>query len=201
MNNNLFFAEITEGNLSEWTGQCWKWDNMPTFGSLLITTNDSLEIFGIVHSIKTGSSDPMRTPMPYQKTEAELLLEQPQIFEFLQTTFTCVTIGYRQNNRIFYHLPGKPPKIHAFVSNATTQQYAQIFSNNQFLHLLFNLSSQVSNIDELLLALFKNIQEKKCLNKNTFHDFIETLSTLYKNDYYKLKIFLNRLNCLLVDDF
>ncbi len=196
MNNN-HFSEIIEGNLSEWTGQCWKWDVMPTFGSLVITSHGPLAIFGIVHSIKTGSMDPIRFPTPYQKTEEELLLQQPQIFEFLQTTFSCITIGYEENGKIFYHLPGLPPKIHAFIGNANTQQCQRFFSSEQFLHLLFNL--QLANMDELLLALLKNLHEKKVLSKTNFHSFIETFSMLCKNDYQKLKIFLQRTNHLFTE--
>jgi len=198
MNKNQYFAEIIQGNLSQWTGQCWKWDNMPKFGSLVITSHGPLKIFGIVHTITTGSMDPIRFPAPYQKTEEELLREQPQIFEFLQTTFTCVTVGHEENYKIFYHLPEHPPKIHAFIENANIEECRIFFASEQFLHLLFNLSSQLSNIDELLLALLKNLNEKKVLNNTNFLEFIETLSMLYKNDYQKLKIFLKRTNYLFI---
>ncbi len=192
MNNNQFFAEIIQGNLSEWTAQCWQWDKIPQFGSLVATKHDNFDIFGIVHTITTGSSDPIRTITAYQKTEEELLRDQPQIFEFLQTNFTCTTVGYQEKNKLFYHLPDKPPKIHAFVSNATTEQYQHFFSSDQFLHLLFNAPTQTMNLDELLLALLKQLHAKKILDKPKFYDFIETFSMLYKHDYQKLKIFLKR---------
>lgn len=191
------FAEIIGSNLFEWTAQCWQWDQAPSFGSLVITSHGSLKIFGVVHTIKTGSMDPIRQPVPYQKTEEELQREQPQIFEFLQTTFTCITIGYYENNKFFYHLPEKPPKIHAFVDNANTKQYQLFFAQEQFLHLLFNLSSQIFNLDELLLAMLKQLKQKKVLNNENLNDFIETFAMLCKNDYQKLKVFLQRADQLL----
>ena len=191
------FAEIIESNLSSWTAQCWQWDNSPSFGSLVITTHNSLQIFGIVHSIKTGSMDPIRQPIPYQKTEEELKREQPQIFEFLQTTFTCITIGYLENNTFFYHLPDKPPKIHAFVTNATQEQYQQFFAQEQFLHLLFNLSNQIFNLDELLLAILKQLLQRKIMPPDNLNSFIETFAMLCKNDYQKLKVFLQRTDLLI----
>lgn len=194
MNNNQFFAEIIQGNLSEWTGQCWKWNVIPQFGSLMTTSHGSLKIFGIVHSIKTGSMDPIRIPIAYQKTEEELLRDQPQIFEFLQTTFTCITVGYQEQNKIFYHVPNKPPKIHAFIGHASLEECQRFFASDQFLHLLFNSSAQGINLDELLLTLLKELQEKKILDKTKFYDFIETFSMLYKHDYQRLKIFLKRTN-------
>ncbi len=199
MNKHLFshktsFAEIIESNLSTWTAQCWQWDTPSTFGSLVVTSHNSLQIFGIVHSIKTGSMDPVRQPVPYQKTEEELQREQPQIFEFLQTTFTCITVGYQEDNNFFYHLPDQPPKIHAFVANATDEQYQQFFAQEQFLHLLFNLSNQILNLDELLLAILKQLIKKGILHEKNLHNFIETFAMLCKNDYQKLKVFLQRVD-------
>lgn len=191
------FAEIIESNLSQWTAQCWEWNNSPSFGSLVVTSHNSLQIFGIVYNIKTGSMDPIRQPVPYQKTEEELKQEQPQIFEFLQTTFTCITIGYQDNNKIFYHLPDKPPKIHAFVSNATHEQYQLFFAHEQFLHLLFNLSNQIFNLDELLLAILKQLLQKKIMTPDNLNSFIETFAMLCKNDYQKLKVFLQRADLLI----
>lgn len=197
MKNNQFFAEIIQTSLSEWTGQCWEWNHMPQFGSLVQTEHEKVKIFGIVHTISTQPNDPIRTPMIYQKTEAELLRDQPQIFEFLQTKFNCITLGYSDSNRFFYHLPTKPTKIHAFIAECNDQEYAEFFANHQFLHLLFNLTAQPTNIDELLLALLKQLHHRKILNPATCNDFIETISTLYKHDYQRLKIFLQRVGDLL----
>lgn len=197
MSNNQSFAEIIESNLSEWKAQCWQWNQIPTFGSLVTTSHGSLEIFGIVHTITTGSMDPIRYPTPYQKTEEELQKEQPQIFEFLQTTFTCIPVGYQDNAKIFYHLPEKPPKIHAFVQNASEQQYQRFFAQEQFLHVLFNLSNQIFNLDELLLALLKQLRQKNILTEKNLENFVETFAMLCKNDYQKLKIFLQRTDQLL----
>ena len=66
-----------------------------------------------------------------------------------------------------------------------------------FLNILFNQQSQIANFDELLLAIIKKLHEKKCLNKTNLYDFIETLSILYKNDYQRLKIFLQRIQFMM----
>ncbi|MBP9765410.1 hypothetical protein KBD08_03680 [Candidatus Babeliales bacterium] len=195
MDNNQFFAEVIQAGLTEWTGQCWKWDFVPNFGSLVTAQQKGRTWYGIVHDIKTESNDPMRAPFAYQKTEEELLRDQPQIFEFLQTTFRCITVGYKDDQKILYHLPPQPPKIHTFISLAKPNEYQTFFASTQFLHLLFNFSSQLSNFDELLLVLFKTAQHHTTTPEQTI-DFIETFSTLYKNDYQKLKIFLQRLELL-----
>ena len=107
------FAEVIESSLQGWLAQSWNWNCFPAFGSLVTIETKKRQLFGIVHQIQTGSMDPMRHPFPYQKTEEELLQEQPQIFEFLKTTFSCLTLGYSERERIIYLLAPEPPQIHS----------------------------------------------------------------------------------------
>ena len=101
---SVYFAEIIESSLSMWTAQCWQWNHSPVFGSIVQTKTLKRTIFGIVYKIETGSIDPIRQPFIYKKTEEELLKEQPQIFEFIRTTFSCLTIGYFEDEKIFYQI-------------------------------------------------------------------------------------------------
>ncbi|MGB8366874.1 MAG: hypothetical protein WCD44_00795 [Candidatus Babeliales bacterium] len=191
--NNNHFAEVIESSLIGWLAQSWKWDNFPSFGSLVMTETKDQEIFGIVHQVQTGSMDPTRSPFPYQKTEEELLREQPQIFEFLKTTFSCLTVGYIEKNSISYLLASKPPKIHSFVTISPPQLTKQFFSNEKYLHLLFNLSQQIFNIDELILALLKQQKKLNILTDDKLKIFIHTYSLLTGNDYHRIKLFLQRV--------
>src|SRR6478609_5317855 len=99
MNNNAF-AEVIESSLQGFTAQCWQWDNSPTFGSMVTIAGKKRTLFGLVHQMHTGSTDPVRYPFAYQKTEEELLREQPQIFAFLKTSFMCLIIGYQEGGKI-----------------------------------------------------------------------------------------------------
>lgn len=191
--SDQFFAEIIESSLHTWKAQTWQWNYFPQFGSLVCIEANNRTIFGIVHQIQTGSLDSTRYPFPYQKTEEELQREQPQIFEFLQTTFSCLTIGYLEAGTITYQLAPEPPKIHAFVGHATTEHYMQFFAQERYLHLIFGLSSHILNVDELLLALLKHLSSSNMLTAENLTKFIETLSLLNGNDYRRLKLFLQRV--------
>lgn len=190
------FAEIIESSLIGWLAQSWQWNTFPTFGSLVTTQAQSRTIFGIVYQIQTGSMDPIRYPFPYQKTEEELLQEQPQIFEFLKTTFSCLTLGYREKNTIWYQIAPEPSKIHSFIYPISAELRTEFFCDDQYLHILFG-SSHLTNLDELLLALLKNLSDTKILNSNTIERFIETFSLLSGNDYRRLKLFLQRVEQIL----
>lgn len=186
------FAEVIESSLHGFLAQSWHWDRFPAFGSIVTINAKERTLFGVVHEVKTGSMDSMRYPFPYQKTEEELLQEQPQIFEFLKTTFSCLTIGYKQNGKMYYLMTPEPSKIHAFVTPVSKELSAQFFASNTYLHLLFNMNDQILNLDELLLATLKHQVELDILTKERLSSFIETFSLLTGNDYRRLKLFLQR---------
>lgn len=196
-NNNNAFAEVIESSLVSCLAQSWEWHKCPTFGSLVTIENKKHTIFGVVHQIQTGSMDPVRYPFPYQKTEEELLREQPQIFEFLKTTFSCLVIGYKEKGKILYQLAPEPPKIHTFVAIASLSLSKEFFAREQYLHILFGLVGQVHNLDELLLALLKTMRDNDCLHKKNIESFMESFSLLTGNDYRRLKLFLQRAQHLL----
>ena len=177
-------------------GQCWQWNKTPQFGSLVVVENGPKPIFGIVYQIQTGSMDPVRYPFPYQKTHEELLAEQPQIFEFLKTSFSCLALGYEQKGKIYYLIPSEPPKIHSFLTLADEEQNRLFFAQNRYLPLLFSYSGPI-NIDELLLALLKHQADLKTLKNDRLQGFIQTYSLLTGNDYRRLKLFLQRVENLI----
>lgn len=191
------FAEIIESSLTHWVAQSWQWDMFPSFGALVTLTNDHITHVAIVHSIQTGSSDASRSPIPYQKTEEELRAEQPQIFAFLKTTFTCIPLGYFDKGRVRYQLPPQPPKIHSFVQPATLELSKQFFAHPHYLHVLFGLSGHVLSMDELLLALLGQQASIGHLSPERLVEVVETISLLSGNDYRRLKLFLQRAQPIL----
>ena len=197
MAENKYFAEIIESSITNWLAQSWSWDTFPSFGSFLAIEAPKRTIFGIVYQIQTGSMDPIRYPFPYKKTEEELLKEQPQIFEFLKTTFSCITIGYQEKGKINYLVSPEPPKIHAFVYQPTLETHKIFFSNMRYLHLLFMHSASIFNLDELILAILKSHAQYAFLTPEKLLSFMETYSLLIGNDYRRIKLFLQRAEPLI----
>lgn len=197
MKKDTAFAEVIESSLQGWLAQSWQWNRFPSFGSMVSVQSNQKTIFGIVHQIQTGSMDPVRYPFAYQKTEEELLAEQPQIFEFLKTSFSCLTLGYQEKGHIFYQLAPEPPKIHSFVCPLEIDTLKQFFIDERYLHVLFNFANQVLNIDELLLALIKNLTDANILSQTHIEGLIDSFCLHTGNDYRRLKLFLQRAQPLL----
>ncbi len=186
-------AEVIESSLGYWLSQSWKWNEAVPFGSLVVAETKHRTILGIVYQIQTGSIDPQRYPFPYQKTQEELLKEQPQIFEFLKTTFSCVTIGYLERERIHYQLAPQPPHIHSFVGPATTSLARQCFARDIYLQGLFAAAALVGNVDELLLAVLNYQESLQILDPKKIGSLMQTYSLLTGNDYRRIKLFLQRV--------
>lgn len=192
MTNTTAFAEVIESSLSGWLAQSWRWDHFPPFGSLISTYQNNRTLIGLVHQVKTGSMDSARYPFAYQKTEEELLREQPQIFEFLKTTFSAICLGYQENNTLFYSLAPEPVKIHSFVQHVSTPLCQQFFENADYLHLLFGFVHHVDNLDELLLALLATMSRLSLLTYKKWENFMNTYALLTGNDYRRTRLFLQR---------
>ena len=195
MNTNKAFAEIIESSLQGWLAQSWQWNTFPHFGSLVMVETKKRIVFGIVHQIQTGSMEPMRYPFPYQKTEEELMRDQPQIFEFLKTTFSCLVIGYQEKGKMYYLTAPEPPQIHSFVAPMDTDTAKQFLYSERYLHVLFG-AANLFNLDELLLAILKQHTELHILSPEKLTSFISTYSLLTGNDYRRLKLFLQRADHL-----
>ncbi len=193
---NNAFAEVIQSSLQSFTAQSWNWDYFPTFGSLVTVKTEKRTLFGIVYAVQTGSSDEGRYPFTFQKTEEELRAEQPQIFEFLQTTFSCLIVGFLENDEITYQMGPEPAKMHSFVSHATQTETRHFFSSCLYLHLIFN-APEITVGDELLLSLLKTKKNLGLLTQESFLAFIETISLATGDDYRKLKILMTRAHQLL----
>jgi hypothetical protein len=191
------FAEIIESSLHAWKAQCWDWEIMPAHGTILSIPSGSRTLFGIVHASSTGSIDQQRTVYAYKKTEEQLKQEHPHIFEFLTSTFECLTLGYYEEGSMRYHLAPTPPKIHAFVQIPDREALAHFFSHDQYLHMLFAHEKQLAYLDDLLLAVIEQLARARTLNAERLRNFMHTFSLLTANDYRRMKLFIQRAHPLI----
>ena len=197
MSNKPYFAEVVQSSLPFWTAQSWNWNEVIDFATLVIAEEKNRLVFGIVYAIETGSWQNERTPFPYQKTEEELLREQPHIFELLRTNFSCITVGYKEADQpITYQYAPQPPKIHRFVRPATMQETHDFFAHEHYIALLC-ASGSFFNLEELLLGMIQFRIKKGLFTSPHYGEFINALSLLMGNDYRRLKMFLYRLQPLI----
>jgi hypothetical protein len=191
-----YIGEVVNSSLSQWSTQAWQWDNCPEFGSVVVLESDEVHIFGVVYYIRTGSDDPTRQTFAYQKSEQELRQEQPQIFEFLKTEFSCVPLGYKVGNNFTYAMPMRPPKIHAFVRLATASELAELSSNVGIVQALFSQYTKIDYFEELLLAFIRYLKQYSLVSRQLLLQISEHLSLVTASDYRRLKLFMDRVGSI-----
>lgn len=191
------FGEIIESTLTEWKVACWHRDIAPAFASPVVAQRGDTTIFGIIIGMQTGSIEPGRSPFAFQKTEEELMRDQPHIFSLLQTTCRCIVLGYRQHEKTYYQIPAHPPKIHAFVRPASDRELQLFFAHTAYAHMLLNNEALALSGGEIMLALFKHLHEKNLLTERHIHQCAHLFSMLSGNDYRTLKLFLQRVEHML----
>ena len=70
------------------------------------------------------------------------------------------------------------------------------FPSPDYLYLLFAFENKIPNLNELLLAIIKQMKEINKFDSHNLNEFYETLSILTKNDYTRLKLLLKRIQNL-----
>ncbi len=203
-NKHFFCAEVIESNIRSFVAYAWRWDSYPSFGSLVFAPYESISVLGCVTHIETGSLDPSRHPIAYQKTESELLAEQPQIFELLRTVFTVHILGYYQHPKkeesygnILYAMAPRLCKIHNFVGICSSTMHEYFFQKSDYLHLLFASSLPDHIIDDLLIAIITHLITQKIDVSPIIRAICEQFPLFVGNDYRRMKRFLKRITPLI----
>lgn len=198
INKEPFFAEVIEGSLSLWKGQCWAWDCVPAFGTLVITNDENSTIWGVISAISTESIDQTHKPHAFGKTREELLRDHPHIFSLLQTIITCQTIGFTREGRIHYYASPRPPQIHSFIRLASADEQERILQDCEFLYPLLTGTPALERGDDLVLAFLSSCaelpQEKR---EAVIKKLMEKLSFIFHDDLNHLRRLTKRAEAIL----
>jgi len=196
MNQSAPFAEVMYSSLHTLRAECWRWDTPPVFGQLICVPDGEYTTYAIVTNIATGPREGHRSPVPLEKTYEELQREYPHIFHLMCTSFTCVVIGYRTHDTIIHQAPAVPARIHAWVTPAPYEAYTQALASETYLPLVFHAPELDASIDELILAIMRQMAAVGALSRSQIERTIDTFSMLINNDYRRLKLVLQRLEQL-----
>src|SRR3990167_4347653 len=188
---NLYLGEVIHSTISQWTTQAWQYDCYPEYGSIICLQSDQIQIFGVVYYIKTGSDDPVRQVFAFQKSQAELQQEQPQIFACLKTTFSAAPLLYLQDQHLIYAMPPRPPKLHSFVRLATQVELVDLLANFGCVQVLFSQYTKIEYFEELLLAFLRYLEQHYLVSRSLLIQISEQLSLVTANDYRRLKMFMD----------
>lgn len=183
-------GEVIESSTMEFTAESRVLHGAPPFGTF-VKIDSYPVVYAITYDVVTESLEPNRRPTAYGKTEEDLRLEQPQIFELLRTEFTSLVIGYRDDNGIAQLLPPQPPRIHSFVHFCSAEEIANFTDRSHYLRPIFNQARVPA--DELTIAAIRNAYRARGENGQYLVRAGKEVSRLLKDDYARLHSILERI--------
>jgi hypothetical protein len=185
-----YVGEVVESSTTELIAEARELHGGPSFGEFIRIEAD-LPVLGIIFNVFTHSIEPNRRPTAYGKTEEELRLEQPQIFELLRTEFQALIIGYLDGGAPVQILPPQPARIHSFVHLCTDEEVRAFTGNDDYLRSILNTSKVPT--DELLIAVLRHTLRAHEHSRDYLVRMGKELSRLMGDDYDRLSSVIRRV--------
>ena len=184
-----YVGEIVESSTTELIAEARELHGAPSFGQFVRVEGD-LPVVGIVFNVFTHSLEPNRRPTAYGKTEQELRMEQPQIFELLRTEFQALVIGYIDGDEPVQILPPQPARIHSFVHLCTEAEVQAFTRTDDYLRSILNTAKIPT--DELLIAVLRHTLRAHAHSRAYLVRMGKELSRLMADDYDRLSSVIRR---------
>lgn len=186
-------AEVIQSSLDSFVAHCWKWDVVPSFGSLVTTEDKQSRVYGVVYDSKTESLDPMHTMHVYKKTETEMRKEYPHVFDFLKTICNILVLGFEQNDVILYSKTVRPVQLFSLVSLTNDKQTNRFFSSNDNMSQLILTKNSLPNYQELVISLILRQKQLGYLSAERFSLYTSQYESSTGASYQQLQQFIDRI--------
>ena len=186
-----YIAEVIESSTTTFTAQTRELHGGPPFGAF-VKVSSSVMIMAMIYEISTGSTELNRHPVAYGKTEAELKLEQPQIFELLRTEIKARIVGYYDESGMKQLIPPQPPNLHSFVYVCTPEEVQEFTRKFDYFRTLAGIWGTLA--DELMIAAIQ--QTCRVRGASARYCLIQTgkeLAHLLRDDYDRLESIFRRV--------
>ena len=186
-----YIGEVIESSTSQFLAESRELNGSPPFGSF-VKTGSEPNVYGLVFNVSTHSIEPNRRPTAYGKTEHELRMEQPQIFELLKTEFEAVIVGHRDERGPRQVLPPQPPGIHSFVHPCTEAEVKALTGNGDFMRSVLNGCRLPT--DDLIIASVRNAWQARGYDMPYLVALGKDLCRLIRDDYDRLSSIMRRIS-------
>lgn len=153
----------------------------PRFGSFVKVEGPQTTIYGVVARAETASFDSQRRAIAFGLPWEQLVREQPQLVELLQTEFEVAVIGYGEESLLHHWLPPCPPRVHEFVSRAEPTEVAALTDSLEFVRTLAALDGVP--VHELIAAAIREASLARGRDDRFVAEAARAVADLYKDDY------------------
>ncbi len=183
-------GEVIESSTTELIAEARHLHGAPSFGRF-IRVDAEMPIIGIVFNVFTHSIEPNRRPTAYGKTEEELRMEQPQIFELLRTEFQALVLGYLDGETPGHIVPPQPARIHSFAYLCDDDEVRRFTGTDDYLRSILGTAKLPT--DELLIAALRHTLKAHRDSRGYLVRMGKELSRLLRDDYDRLSSMIRRI--------
>ena len=183
-------GEVIESSTTELIAEACHLHGAPSFGRF-VRVDSEMPIIGIVFNVFTHSIEPNRRPTAYGKTEEELRMEQPQIFELLRTEFQALVIGYMDGDTPVHIVPPQPARIHSFAYLCDDEEVQRFTMTDDYLRSILGTAKLPT--DELLIAALRYTLKAHGSSRAYLVRMGKELSRLLRDDYDRLSSMIRRI--------
>jgi len=153
----------------------------PRFGSFVKVSSTAGQTYGVVAGVETASFDSARRAMAFGMPWDQLIREQPQLMELIQTEFDAVVIGYGAEGSLHHFLPPYPPRLHDFVSECTPTEVAALTDSLEFVRTLATIRDVP--VHELVSAAIREASLARGRDDTFVAEAARAVAELFKDDY------------------
>jgi hypothetical protein len=164
----------------------------PRFGSFVKVTAGAANIYGVVSGVETASFDSARRAMAFGMPWDQLLREQPQLIELIQTEFDTAVIGYADRDAIHHYLPPHPPRLHDFVAPCSPTEVAALTDSLEFVRTL--ASFRDAPVHELVSAAIREASLARGRDDHFVAEAARAVAELFKDQYDLAMSIVRRLS-------
>ncbi len=151
-------GEVVESDSTAFEAQCYRLQEPPALGSLVVADDGEMEVLGVVSGAGTSSIQPGRRALARGEDEESvesLYANNPQIEKLLMTAFRVEIVGYGDAGTIIQRLPARPPKVHSFVYGCSAEEQAAFGESLEFLSILVGGRGEAG--DQLIGACLRQL--------------------------------------------
>jgi hypothetical protein len=168
---------------------------MPAFGSWVKSIDEEESdrvIYGVVYHATTTPIDSVHRARALGLSLAELKEQQPQIFAMLKTEIRVALVGFAVGDKVYQHLPSRPPQMHQAVYSCNTKEIEEFTEELYFLRTLTLQAG--APVDELVAAVLRDVYQARGCDREWLVRAGRNLSILLKDDYDRLGAILSQVH-------
>jgi len=188
-------GEVIEVSTAEFAVEVYELYDAPALGSMTKTSDDAIEIYGVVYNTTTESMDPGRKPIARgkeAKDEADIYRSSPQLSVLFRTTFSALVIGHKISNEVNRYLPPRPARIHSFVYQLDDREINEFTKSLDFLYILAS-APVIGSSDEVVAACLRNVAKVQDDARSFLVKAGKELAVLLSAEPHRLEAILRRI--------